>query len=226
MRNADVGEHAASGSPERRDPDRLLPADPRTRAIARDLYARVADAPIVSPHGHVPVDWLVRDIPFQDPASLLISHDHYITRLLHASGVDLGNLGVGGSPVDPRDAWRIVAERWSVFAGTASGYWLEEELAEVLGITEPLTAENADRIYDRIQQQLDTPEFRPRALFERFDAAELALDFQRTPKNGPSSSFFEELTGRKLDGPFRLTRPAFESACPSLYHRLKELPHA
>ena len=174
MRNADVGQHAASGNPEERDPDRLLPADPRTRAIARDLYARVADAPIVSPHGHVPVDWLVRDIPFHDPTSLLISHDHYVTRLLHASGVDLGALGVAGSPADPREAWRIVAERWSIFAGTASGYWLEEELAEVLGITEPLNAGTADRIYDRIQQQLDTPQFRPRALFKRFGIEVLA----------------------------------------------------
>lgn len=174
MRNADAGAHAMNRGAVFRDPDRLLPADARTRGIARDLYARVADAPIVSPHGHVPVDWLVRDIPFRDPASLLISHDHYVTRLLHASGVDLGALGVGGAPADPREAWRIVAERWSIFSGTASGYWLEEELTEVLGITEPVTAESADRIYDRIQQQLDTPQFRPRALFARFGIEVLA----------------------------------------------------
>ena len=29
-------------------PDRLLPADPGTRAVARDLYAAVAKAPIYS----------------------------------------------------------------------------------------------------------------------------------------------------------------------------------
>src|SRR6187431_3624983 len=28
-----------------------FPAEPRTRGIARDLYTRVADAPIISPHG-------------------------------------------------------------------------------------------------------------------------------------------------------------------------------
>ena len=81
--------------PRRRDPDRLLPADPRTRDIARDLYLRVADAPIVSPHGHVPVEWLAEDRRFRDPADLLITHDHYVTRLLHAGGVDLEQLGVG-----------------------------------------------------------------------------------------------------------------------------------
>ena len=161
-------------APLERDPDRLLPVDPQVRAIARDLYQRVAAAPIVSPHGHVPVEWLVHDQPFTDPAALLIAHDHYITRLVHASGIDLADLGVCGSPADPRAVWRTVADHWTVFAGTASGYWMEEELAGTFGIDEPLRAASADRIYDRIQRLLDTPAYRPRALFERFGIEVLA----------------------------------------------------
>ena len=87
----------------------------------------------------------------RDPAALLITHDHYVTRLLHASGVDLAMLGVGGISVDPREVWRTVAAHWDVFAGTASGYWMEEELSGVLGVTEPLNTDSADRIYDHIQ---------------------------------------------------------------------------
>ena len=48
-------------------PDRLLPADPTTRAIARRLYSAVRDLPIISPHGHVPPAWIARDVPFGDP---------------------------------------------------------------------------------------------------------------------------------------------------------------
>ena len=44
----------------------------------------------------MPVDWLVDDSAFADPTALLITHDHYVTRLLHASGVALDALGVGG----------------------------------------------------------------------------------------------------------------------------------
>lgn len=158
-----------------RDPDRLLPAEPRVRAIARDLYTRVTDAPIVSPHGHVPVAWLADDTPFLNPASLLITHDHYVTRLLHASGVSLGELGVGeGVATDPREIWRAFASRWHLFAGTASGYWLREELADALGVTEPLSADSADRVYDQIEQFLGRPDFRPRSLFERFGIEVLA----------------------------------------------------
>jgi glucuronate isomerase len=34
------------------DPDRLFPFEPSVRKIARALYERVADLPIISPHGH------------------------------------------------------------------------------------------------------------------------------------------------------------------------------
>jgi glucuronate isomerase len=157
----------------RRDPDRLLPADPRTRDIARGLYQRVAGAPIISPHGHVPVEWLAGDRAFNDPADLLVTHDHYITRLLHAGGIELSRLGVG-TAADPHAVWRILAEHWHLFAGTASGYWFEEALAEVLGVEEAFSPATADSIYDGIAARLAEPEFRPRALFRRFGIEVLA----------------------------------------------------
>jgi glucuronate isomerase len=165
---------AGASHAERRDPDRLLPVDPSTRAIARALYDRVATAPIVSPHGHVPAEWLAHDVPFADPTALLVTHDHYVTRLLHASGVDLAELGVGGAAVDPREAWRRFAAHWHTFAGTATGYWIDEELRTVLDVDLPLTAASADAVYDSIQSRIDTPGFRPRALFERFGIEVLA----------------------------------------------------
>ena len=45
-------------------PDRLFPADPATRAIARELYALVAKAPIISPHGHTDPEWFATDAPW------------------------------------------------------------------------------------------------------------------------------------------------------------------
>ncbi|HEY0187594.1 MAG TPA: glucuronate isomerase [Cellulomonas sp.] len=157
-----------------RDPDRLLPVDPQTRAIARDLYARVAAAPILSPHGHVPAALLVQDQPFGDPAELFVVHDHYVTRLLHAAGVGLDDLGLGSRPVPAREVWRRLAEHWHLFAGTASGYWIEEELATVLGITTPLSSQSADQVFDAVQAWLAEPGSRPRALFAGFRVEVLA----------------------------------------------------
>ena len=68
--------------PLRLDPDRLFPAEPRTRAIARALYEPVRDLPIISPHGHTDPAWFATNAPFADPASLLIVPDHYVFRML------------------------------------------------------------------------------------------------------------------------------------------------
>ncbi|NCT12272.1 MAG: glucuronate isomerase, partial [Rhodobacterales bacterium] len=64
------------------DDDRLFPADPRVRAIARDLYAGVRDLPILSPHGHTDPRWFAENAPFADPAQLFVTPDHYVFRML------------------------------------------------------------------------------------------------------------------------------------------------
>ena len=147
----------------------------RTREIARGLYDDVATAPIISPHGHVDPRLLLDDQPFRDPAELLITRDHYVTRMLHSAGLELGELGLDPSrTVDPREIWRRLAENWHRFAGTASGYWLTHELSSLFGVDEELDEVSADRIYDRIASALQEPEFRPRALFDRFGIEVLA----------------------------------------------------
>nr|WP_242516755.1 glucuronate isomerase [Corynebacterium mendelii] len=150
-------------------PERLFPVDPATREIARQLYGLVKDLPIISPHGHVNPSLLVDDESFGNATELLLRWDHYIFRLLHADGVDITGLGVGGAPLtDPRAAWRTFCARWHLIEGTASALWLTHILVELLGVDIVPSAGTADDIYDRIQHRLDQPEFRPRALFDTF----------------------------------------------------------
>jgi len=80
-------------------PDRLLPADPAEREIARRIYEAVRELAVISPHGHVDPRLLLDDEPFPDPATLFVTPDHYVTRLLHADGVSLEELGVGQAPL-------------------------------------------------------------------------------------------------------------------------------
>jgi glucuronate isomerase len=153
--------------------DRLLPPDPATRDIARHLYEQVAGTPIISPHGHVPARVLAEDQPFSDPASLFVSSDHYVTRQLHASGVRLEALSVAHG-ADPREVWRTLARHAHALAGTASAFWLRDELASVFGIEDELTPDNADEVFEHIAALLREPEYRPRALYDRFGIRVLA----------------------------------------------------
>lgn len=154
-------------------PDRLFPAEPAVRAVARRLYAAVQDLPIVSPHGHTDPRWYAENAAFPDPATLFVIPDHYIFRMLHSQGVRLEDLGVStrdGTPIerDPRTIWKHFASHYHLFRGTPTRAWLDHTFATLFGFTERLSPLTADAYYDRIDAELKTPAFRPRALFERF----------------------------------------------------------
>jgi len=160
-------------------PDRLFPAEPGTRAIARRLYERVAGLPIVSPHGHTDPRWYAQDAAFPDPAALFVTPDHYIFRMLRSQGVALESLGVpraDGGPVetDPRAIWARFAQHFHLFRGTPSRLWFEHALETVFGVTERLRPETATAIYDAIAEKLATPALRPRALYESFNIEAIA----------------------------------------------------
>jgi glucuronate isomerase len=176
-----------------RHPDRYFDANPAVRGIARRLYEKVAALPLICPHGHVDPAMLARDLPFPNPAALFVIPDHYLLRMLYSHGVPMEDLGVprlDGKPVeaDPRRVWQRLADKFYLFRGTPSGCWLRDELEGVFGIEEPLNGRTAASIYDRIIEKLALPEFRPRALFDRFrievlcttDAATDSLEHHRT----------------------------------------------
>jgi glucuronate isomerase len=160
------------------DPDRLFPADAATRTIARGLYREVAALPIISPHGHTDPAWFASDAAWTNATELLLAPDHYLYRMLYSQGVPLDRLGVpsraGPSSADPREAWRLFASNYFLFRGTPSRMWLDHVFAEVFGIEVALDASAADLYFDRINQALGEPSFRPRALFERFNIELLA----------------------------------------------------
>ncbi|WP_417691436.1 glucuronate isomerase [Roseibium sp.] len=163
----------------RLNPDRLFPAELATRTLARALYETVCDLPIISPHGHTDPRWYAENEAFPDPAQLFITPDHYVFRMLCSQGVSLDDLGVpraDGSrkETDGRKIWRIFAENFHLFRGTPSRMWLDHSFEHVFGWTKKISAETADESYDHIADCLTRPEFRPRALFERFNIEAIA----------------------------------------------------
>lgn len=149
--------------------DRLFPAENGIRAIARRLYESTRALPIVSPHGHTQAGWFVRNEPFPDPVKLLVQPDHYIFRMLYSQGVTLEELEIGKEKIsEPRKVWQIFASHYHLFRGTPTRLWLDFAFEKYFGLTERLSKATADFYYDTIAAKLATPEFLPRALFDRF----------------------------------------------------------
>ncbi len=159
--------------------DRLFPQDRQTRDIARELYSHVKELPIISPHGHTDPNWFANNAAFANPAELFVIPDHYLFRMLYSQGVKLEDLGISrgdGEKVetDPRKIWRTFASHYYLFRATPTALWIDHSLQEVFGVADPLNAKTADSIYDRIDSCLNSSEFLPRALFEKFNIEVLA----------------------------------------------------
>lgn len=160
-------------------PDRFFDSDIAVRRIARTLYDETRTLPLLCPHGHVDPVLFAQNGSFLDPTALLFTPDHYLVRMLYSAGVPLEALGLSavGEPEvqhTPREIWRRFAVHYHRFLATPSGAWLDFQLHEVFGVRKRLSDSTGDRIYDEISEKLGTPEFRPRALFERFGIEVLA----------------------------------------------------
>ena len=178
------------------NPYRFFDPNPSVRKIASELYESVKSLPIISPHGHVDPKLFSENKPFLNPAELFIIPDHYIFRMFYSQGIALESLGIptiDGSEVekDPRKIWQIFADNFYLFAGTPSGIWLSHELYEVFNVSCELNSGNAQKIYDELQEKLNSPEYLPRNLFDSFnievisttDAAEDDLQAHKDIRN-------------------------------------------
>jgi len=156
------------------DADRLFPTDAATRDIARGLYREIKSLPIISPHGHTDPRWFAENENFTDATSLLLVPDHYLFRMLYSQGIPMENLGVpridgGWVESDMRKIWRVFAENYYLFRGTPSSMWMDHVFYDVVGLTELFSPATADAFYDRITELLQTDDYRPRALLDRFN---------------------------------------------------------
>ena len=188
-------------------PDRLFPSDPSTRAVARELYEQVELLPLICPHGHVSAQSLAENSRLPDPVALVIAADHYITRMLYSQGIEPSAVGAphrDGTPgAEPRDAWRTFCAHWYLFRGTPSRLWLEQALEGVFGVRSDLGPDTADEVYDAVSQLLETPSFRPRALFDSFNIEVLATTDSPLDRLGHHASLARDGYGGRIVPTFR-----------------------
>ena len=209
------------------DADRALPFPTEQRSVAREIYGETKDLPLICMHGHVEPEVFADDIPFADPAQLLIVPDHYVFRMLASQGIEPARLGVprlDGGPVetDSRKIWRTFCENWKLFRGTPSRFWLEHELVEVFGVDLVPSGETADAIYDQIAACVADAGFRPRALLDRFNIEVISTTDAATSDLQHHAKLAADGLGERVFPTFRpdavayLDRPTWRAAIPAL----------
>ncbi len=160
--------------------NRYFSSDAGQNKIAISLYEKVRDLPLICPHGHVdPRLFADPNYEFGSPVDLLIIPDHYIFRMMYSQGISLESLGIprrDGEAVetDHRKIWQLVCDNWHLMRATPTGIWIRDELQDVFGISEKMNSANAQSIYDAIETQLKSDDFKPRAMFDRFNIEVLA----------------------------------------------------
>jgi glucuronate isomerase len=104
-----------------------------------------------------------------------VQPDHYIYRMLYSQGVSFEELELGQPELkDARRVWHIFARHYYLFRGTPTRLWLDFAFQELFGLNDRLSERTADLYFDTISEKLRTPEFLPRALYERFNLEVLA----------------------------------------------------
>jgi glucuronate isomerase len=95
--------------------------------------------------------------------------------MLYSQGISLEDLEIRAPKLkDTRKVWRIFASHYYLFRGTPTRLWLDFAFQELFGLQERLSEKTADLYFDTISEKLRTPEFLPRALYERFNLEVLA----------------------------------------------------
>lgn len=136
-----------------------------TTATARHLYHNIAaKMPIIDYHCHIDPKEIAEDRRFDNISEVWLGGDHYKWRQMRWNGIP-EELITGNA--DPREKFRAFASVLPRLIGNPLYHWSHLELQRVFGIHEPLTADNADEIYDRCSEVLrDTS---ARGLMRRFN---------------------------------------------------------
>ncbi len=141
------------------DKDFLLSTD-----VAKVLYHDVAEQlPIIDYHCHINPQDIAEDRKFDNIAQVWLGGDHYKWRLMRANGTTEDK--VTGDASD-REKFHAFAEVMPKLIGNPMYHWSHLELQRGFGITEPLTPENADAIYDQANEILQ--QYSARGLMEKF----------------------------------------------------------
>ena len=121
---------------------------------AIELYNEFAkDLPIVDYHCHIESKEIAEDINFKNITELWLKGDHYKWRLMRASGIDEKYI-TGDAP--DKEKFMMWAKAVESAFGNPLYHWTCLELARYFEINEPLTSQNAEDVWNKTNEILQS----------------------------------------------------------------------
>lgn len=121
---------------------------------AKWLYHDAAEhMPVIDYHCHIRPEEIAENRRFENITEVWLGGDHYKWRQMRFAGLP-EELITGNA--EPREKFRAYAKVLPRLIGNPLYHWSHLELQRVFHVYEPLTSENADKIYDHCNEVLST----------------------------------------------------------------------
>lgn len=132
--------------------------------LAVELYENYAkDMPIFDYHCHLSPKQIAENHEFEDLTELWLDGDHYKWRALRANGIDEQYITGNSSSKEKFKAW---AQTVPSVVGNPLYHWTHLELSRYFGITEPLSENNWEAVYEEATKQIQEKHYTTRHFIE------------------------------------------------------------
>jgi len=137
-----------------------------TSRAARRLYHEFAVAePILDYHCHLSPRDIAENRQFKNLFEIWLEGDHYKWRAMRSNGTSERFCTGDATPFEKFKAWAATVPNT---LRNPLYHWTHLELARYFGITELLDQTSAERIWERANEQLSTPEFSAQGILKKF----------------------------------------------------------
>lgn len=138
---------------------------------AEQLYFGFAEKmPIIDYHNHLEPDVIFNNQNFRSPTAIWLDGDHYKWRAMRNFGIEEHFISGAASDEEKFQKWASLVPytlRNPLF------HWTHLELKNPFGIQHYLNSNNAENIYNQMQESLQTEAFRPQSIIKNFKVTTL-----------------------------------------------------
>ena len=158
--------------------------------VAKELYDRVKDLPIIDYHCHISPKMIAENYAFRNAFDLFLGGDHYKWRQMRTNGIPEEYI-TGGA--DEYEKWCAFASTVPYLIGNPLYHWTHLELKRYFDIDIELNSDSAKEIWDTVNSYLSREDYRAQGLISMSnveticttDAPYDTLEYHRAIKESP-----------------------------------------